>query len=96
LRAAQTTAGTPATNACGRNASSKINNFKAFAEYDATVLFLLGTNLHKAWLIGPKDTAGNTVPSTNFAKSTAAYKILNKYFSSSTIASNLLLIFWTF
>lgn len=66
------TFGTPATNAWERSASSRINNLSAFAEYDATVLFLLGTSRHNAWLMGPNDTAGKTVPSTSFARSTAA------------------------
>ena len=73
LIAAHTTAGTPATTACGLRASSRISNFRAFALYDATVLFLLGISRHKACANGPKLTAGNmTVPSTRRARSTAA------------------------
>lgn len=58
---------------CGLNASSNRSNFIALAEYDATVLFVLGTSLQRAWLIGPNDTAGKTLaPSTRWARSIAA------------------------
>ena len=73
LMHAHTTAGTPATTACGRNASSRMSNFNALALYDATVRFLFGIKRHSACASGPKLTAGKiTVPSTNRARSTAA------------------------
>ena len=65
-------AGTPATITCGLNASSKISIFNALAAYEETVLFLLGINLQSAWLNGPKENAGKTVPSTIRDKSIAA------------------------
>jgi hypothetical protein len=72
LMALQTMAGTPALPACGRRESSRSKSLSARAEYDATVRFVEGTNLHSACASGPNDTAGNEVVSTSLAKSTAA------------------------